>query len=192
MKQIILASTSPRRKELLAEEGVVFECIAADYEEDMTLPLPPPELARHLALGKAQSVAKNKENALVIGADTLISLDGSVFGKPKTKERAREMIRAMNGKSHSIITGYAVIDSDTGKTITKTIETKVFFRKLSEKDIEKYLDVSDALDRAGAYAIQDHGGKMLIDRFEGDYANALGLPVNAVIETLKQFEDSGL
>lgn len=192
MKRIILASTSPRRKQLLAQKGIIFEAIASDYEEDMTLPLPPRELAMHLALGKAQSVAHRQKNTIVIGADTFIVLDSEVLGKPKTIERAREMIRAMNGRSHSIITGFAIIDTDSGKTFTDTVETKVYFKTLSDEYIEEYLAVSDALDRAGAYAIQEHGGNMLIERFEGDFANAMGFPVDAVLQTLKEFEDTPL
>ena len=190
MKRIILASTSPRRRELLAKEGVIFDIVASDYEEDMTLPLPPAELAMHLAHGKAMSVAEKEHNVIVIGADTFISIDDSILGKPKTIERAREMIHAMNGRSHTIITGYAIIDSDTGQTVTNAVETKVYFKKLSDKDIEKYLAISDALDRAGAYAIQDHGGTMLIDHFEGDLANAMGFPVQHILESLKEFEDT--
>ncbi len=156
----------------------------------MTLSIPPSELAMHLARGKAKSVAEKERNAIVIGADTFITIDNIVLGKPKTIERAREMIHTMNGRSHTIITGYAIIDSDTGKTITNSVETKVFFKKLSNKDIEEYFAVSDALDRAGAYAIQDHGGTMLIDHFEGDLANAMGFPARNILETLKEFEDT--
>jgi septum formation protein len=192
MKRIILASTSPRRKQLLAQKGIIFEAIPGDYEEDMALPLPPRELAMHLALGKAQSVAQKEKNALVIGADTFISLDETVLGKPKTVERARKMIHAMNGRSHSIITGFAIVDTENSKTFTDVVETKVFFKQLSDEDIEEYLAVSDALDRAGAYAVQEHGGEMLIDRFEGDFANAMGFPVDNVLAALKKFDDTSV
>jgi len=187
MKRIILASTSPRRKELLEKAGIIFDIVPADYEEDMTLPLIPSELAMHLARGKAARVAAKERNAIVIGADTFIAIDDTVLGKPKTIERAREMIRTMNGRSHFIYTGYAVIDSATGKTVENVVETKVYFKTLTEEDIENYLAVSNALDRAGAYAIQDEESALLIERFEGDYANAMGFPVDAVLETLKQF-----
>lgn len=186
-KKLILASSSPRRKELLEKAGVKFEIATSDYEEDMTLALPPRELAMHLAIGKAQAVANSERHAVIMGADTFICLDNLVLGKPKTVSRAREMLRSMSGRAHTIITGYAILDSDSGKTITGTEHTEVFFRRLSNEDIEHYLAVSSALDRAGAYAIQDEESALIIDRFEGDFSNAMGLPVGPILEALKQY-----
>lgn len=187
MKRIILASTSPRRKELLSKAGIIFETIASDYEEDMVLPLPPSQLAMHLAQGKAESVARKTHGAIVISADTFIVLDTQVLGKPKTIQRAREMIHAMNGRAHVILTGYAVIDTDSKKIVTGSAETHVYFKQLSEEEIETYLANSDALDCAGAYAMQDETSHLLIDRFEGSFENAIGFPLEEILATLEQF-----
>lgn len=186
MKKIILASTSPRRKEIFEKAGIPFEFEASDFEEDMSLNLPPVELAKQLSLGKAKAVAEKYHDAIVIGADTFIALNGKVLGKPKTEEKAREMLNVMSGRSHSVFTGYTIIDTKTGKTVSKVIETKVFFKELSKDEIDGYIQSGEPLDRAGSYAIQELGA-IFVEKIEGDFFNVMGLPLCALIEDLKSF-----
>jgi len=183
MKKIILASTSPRRKALLEKAGVVFDIEPSNYEEEMHLPMPPAELAKYLSRKKAESVASAHLDALVISADTFIAHEGKVLGKPHTPERAKETLRDLSGKAHSVITGFTVIEKD--KVISQSVETKVFFRELSDEEIEKYIATGEPLERAGAYAIQELGGA-LIEKIEGDYDNVVGLPVEEVIKVLRE------
>lgn len=117
MRRIILASTSPRRKELLAQTGLLFETVSSNYEEDMTLPLPPDELVKFLSKGKAESVAQNYSDAIIIGGDTFIFFNGNVLGKPYTPIRAKEMLKMLSGKEHSVFSGFTVIDTLNNKIV---------------------------------------------------------------------------
>lgn len=186
MKTIILASSSLRRKQLLEKLGIAFSVEPSNYKEDLTINLSPIELAKKMALGKTLDVAKKHTNAIIIGADTLIAFSGKVFGKPHTKERAHEMLTALNGKEHSVITAYTVIDADTGKTVTKAIESKVFFKKVTDEEILQYIETGEPLERAAAYAIQEKGA-FLVEKFEGDYDTIVGLPIAELANTLKEF-----
>lgn len=187
MKKLILASTSPRRKELLVSTGIPFEIIGSSYEEDMTLDLPPAELAKHLSHAKAQAVADTVHHAVVLGADTFIVFHNKILGKPHTAEKAKETLRMLSGNQHSVFTGFAIIDADTKKTVSKVLETKLFFKQLSETEIEEYVETGEPLDKAGAYGIQGLGGK-LVEKIEGSFDNVVGLPVAEVVEALKEFE----
>lgn len=188
-KKIILASGSSRRKELLQKAGFVFEIAVSDFEEDMSLPISPEELAMHLSRGKAEAVAKNFSDALILAADTFIAHEGKIIGKPHTPERAAEMLRALSGKSHSVITGFTVHDTAAKKTVSRSVETKVFFRELTEECIRKYIATGEPLDKAGAYAIQG-GASVFVERIEGDYSNVVGLPVDDVTRVMR--EDFGV
>lgn len=184
MRKIILASTSPRRKELLEKVGLIFDVIPSNYEEDMTLPLPPDELVKFLSKGKAENVAQNYDNALIIGADTIVYLNGHVLGKPHTPERAKEMLKMLSGNEHSVFTGFTVIDTKGKKIISEAIEEKIKFRDLSDKEIDEYIATKEPLTRAGAYAIQTVG-KTFIKNPVGDYDGIVGLPVDSLIKVLK-------
>jgi septum formation protein len=185
-KKIILASGSPRRKELLEKAGIVFEVMKSEYEEDMTLSLEPKKLAEHLSLGKAEDVAKKITEGIIISADTFISYEGKIMGKPHTPERAKEMLLSLSGRSHSVITGFTIIDVESGKNISRAVETLIFFKELTEKEIDVYVATGNPLDKAGAYAIQVIGEKW-VEKIEGDFNNVVGLPLNDVLETLKDF-----
>ena len=187
MRKIILASSSPRRKELLRQIGLDFEIDPSKYEEDMTLKMAPTKLAEHLSLGKAQDVAKKYGDAIVIGADTIIALGKTVFGKPKTPERAREMLKNISGKVHLVITGFTIIDTKTGKTITISVKTKVYFKKLSQQEIDAYVVTGEPLDKGGAYAIQMIGG-IFVEKVEGDFFNIVGLPIFELAAELKKLD----
>ena len=183
-KNLILASASPRRRELLEKAGLQFIVVASNYEEDMTLRLSPPELVKFLSQGKAEAVRAAHPNSLILAADTIVVLGNQILGKPHTPERAKEMLTALSGTNHSIITGFTVLDSGSGKSISDAVETKVMFKKLSERQIDEYIATGEPLDKAGAYAIQ-LGGARFVERMEGDYANAIGLPVTEVLQALK-------
>lgn len=187
MKKLILASASPTRKKLLTDAGLVFEIMSGSYEEDMHLPLSPEKLAIHLSQGKAEAVADKHKNAIVIGADTFIVYQDKILGKPHTPERAREMLKMLSGRQHSAITGFTVIDSKSNKAISKAVETKVFFRNLTDKEIDDYIATREPLNKAGSYAILELGGK-LVEKIEGSESNIAGLPMEELMGTLKEFD----
>ncbi|MBI2832688.1 MAG: septum formation inhibitor Maf [Chloroflexi bacterium] len=186
MKKIILASASPRRKGLLEQIGIQFEVEASDYEEHIDPGLEPHRLARKLSLEKAMVVADRHKNVIVIAADTLGVLDGRILGKPHTESEARRMLETINGKSHSVITGFSIIDTAQNKTLSRSVETKVYIKKLAPSEIEAYVKSKEPLDKAGGYAIQGLGA-VIIERIEGDYYNVIGLPLSALAEALKKF-----
>lgn len=186
MKQIILASASPRRKEILERVGLIFKVDPSNIKEDLNLDLEPLELAKYLSLQKAQDVAKRYKDAVIIGADTFVLLNGEILGKPKTKENAKKMLTELSGKCHLVITGFTIIDTKLNKVVTKSAETKVYFKKMSDKEIEDYVETNEPLDKAGAYAIQEKGG-IFVEKIEGDFFNIVGLPLFSLIEELKEF-----
>jgi septum formation protein len=186
MKIIILASTSPRRKELLEKIGLKFEVEPSNYVEDMHSGLSPDELARVISLGKAKAVACRHKNAIVIAADTFIVLKGKIMGKPGTEAEARKMLMRLRGKSHSVVTGFTILDTDNDKVLTKSVETVVHIKNLTSEEIEAYVKSGEPLDKAGAYAIQGLGS-IIVERIEGDYFNVIGLPLGALAEGLKEF-----
>ncbi len=185
-KKIILASASPRRKELLELIGLQFKVDLGDYKEDINLKLSPHELARALSLEKAKSVAGKYNNAIIIAADTFVIIRGQILGKPHTEEEAKRMLVLLDGATHSVITGFTILDTDTGKKISRSVETKVTFKKLTEKEIDAYVKTKEPLDKAGAYAIQGLGS-ILVKRIEGDYFNVIGLPLCPLVECLAEF-----
>ena len=185
-RRIILASTSPRRIELLKNAGVEFEAVGSDYEEDMTLPMEPKELAKFLSRGKAEAVARNYDDAIIIAGDTFIAFQGKILGKPHTEDKAKEMLSMLSGDTHSVISGITVIDTKSGKVASEAVETFVTFKKLSEKEIDEYIKTGNPLNFAGSYAIQAVGDKF-VEKIEGDYNSIMGLPVFRVVEVLKDF-----
>ncbi|MBI4826251.1 MAG: septum formation inhibitor Maf [Nitrospirae bacterium] len=186
MKQIILASKSPRRKEILKNAGLKFRIDAGDYEEDLSLKLKPHRLARFLSHEKANAVAARHIDALIIAADTFILYKGQILGKPHTKTEAKRMLTLLNNKTHSVITGFTILDTATKKKISRSVETKVTFKKLTEKEIASYVETGEPLDKAGAYAIQGLGA-LLVKKIEGDFLNVIGLPLAALADCLKKF-----
>lgn len=204
MVKLILASTSPRRKALLQQIGLTFEIDGSDIAEKLNPRLKPRGNAEHLSYLKAKAIAakhhqlslsglkesrsrKNDKNTLiVIAADTIVVFNGEILGKPADKQSASKMLRKLNGRVHTVITGFTIIDVKTGKTVTKSAETKVFFRKLSLKEIEAYVKTGEPFDKAGAYGMQQKAA-IFIERIEGDPFNVIGLPLQAVAEELKRF-----
>jgi len=181
-----LASASPRRKELLEQVGLQFDVEPTNYDEETTSASEPHEMAMELSLGKAKSAARKHRKSLIIAADTLVVLGDRVVGKPHTNAQAREMLRALSGRTHSVITGFSILDTETGKVLSRSVETKVHMRKLTLKEIDSYVRTKEPLDKAGGYAIQGWG-VVLVDRIEGDYSNVVGLPLSALAESLGVF-----
>ncbi len=186
MKKIILASSSPRRKDLLLQIGLKFEIDPSNYQEDMTLKMNPKKLAEYLSLGKVKNVAQRHKDSIIIAADTFCVLDKEVLGKPRTKENAKIMLQKLSGKVHSVITGFTIIDTETNKQVSKSIETKVYFKPISNKEIDAYIASGGPLEFAGAYAIQHLGG-LFVEKIEGDYFNIVGLPILPLTVELKKF-----
>ena len=186
MKRIVLASASPRRRELLEKIGLKFEVEPSNYAEDLRSGLSPDELARAISLEKARSVASRHKKAVVIAADTFIVFRGKIMGKPGTEAEARRMLMMLSGKPHSVITGFTILDTDENKILTKSVETVVHIKNLTSEEIEAYVKSGEPLDKAGAYAIQGLGS-VIVERIEGDYFNVIGLPLSALAEGLKEF-----
>jgi septum formation protein len=185
-RTIILASASPRRKELLEKIGLRFTVDPSDYPENLDSGLKPQELAKLISQGKAAAVAAKYQDAIIIAADTFGILRGKILGKPHTADEARKMLQEMSGKSHLVITGFTIIDSFSKKTVTRTIETQVYIKKLNPVEITDYVNTGEPLDKAGAYAIQGLGA-LIVEKIIGDYYNVVGLPLNALAESLKEF-----
>ncbi len=183
---IVLASASPRRKELLALAGLKFTVDAGDYEEDLSRNLKPHDLAKFLSREKARAVSHKYPNALIIAADTFIVFRNELMGKPHTEKEAARMLTLLSGKSHAVITGYTVLHMKSGKTVSRSVETKVWFKRLSPAEIRAYVKTGEPLDKAGAYAIQGRGS-LIVRKIEGDYCNVIGLPLAALAETLRRF-----
>lgn len=185
-RKIILASTSPRRREILGKTRLDFEIQESSYEEDMSLDMPAVQLAEFLSAEKAKAVAKNRADALVIAADTIVAYAHHRLGKPKTEKRAREMLEMLSGKKSEIVTGVTIIDTASGKTKTFHEATAVYMEKLSPETIDAYIRTGEPLERAGAYAVQELGA-VLIEKVEGDFYSAMGLPLKRLCEELKHF-----
>lgn len=183
MKQLILASGSPRRKELLAEITSEFTVVPSDYEEDMTLKMDPMHLALHLSEGKAQEVAKHFPDAIIIAADTFVVVDDKVLGKPKDLEDAKQMLKKESGKAQIVITGFTILDSTTHKKIQKAVQSKVFMKELTDEQINDYVTTHNVLDKSGSYAIQEIGDTF-VEKIEGSFTNIMGLPVEEITDAL--------
>ena len=186
MKRIILASASPRRKELLEKIGLKFEVDASNCAEEVDPALEPDELTRRISLTKAKSVAPRYKDALIIAADTIGVIGKKLLGKPHTAGEARKMLAQISGKSHEVITGFTVLDTATNKIISGTVYTKVYIKKLTTQEIDAYVQTGEPMDKAGAYGIQGLGA-VIVEKIEGDYYNVVGLPLSALAEVLEEF-----
>ena len=180
MKKIILASGSPRRKELLTQIGVRFEVQKAEGEEIITSSVPT-EVVKELSLQKAQEVAAKYDGDIVIGADTVVAAEGQILGKPRDKEDAMRMLRILQGKEHEVITGVAVLLKEQQKVINFAEVTKVHVFPMTEAQMEAYVESGEPMDKAGSYGIQ---GKFAayVSGIEGDYNNVVGLPIGRLYQ----------
>ncbi len=185
VKKLILASASPRRRELLLEAGFEFEVITSDVDENIDVS-DAELLVRELALMKACDVAKKcGKNALVIGADTVVSINGEILGKPVDEDDAERMLFMLSDKAHQVYTGVCVCDAKTGKAVCESVRTDVIFKALTKQQVSEYIKTGEPMDKAGAYAIQG-GAKEFVSEYIGSYDSVVGLPVEAlkrIIET---------
>lgn len=184
--KIILASASPRRKELLSKIGLKFDVIPSNYEEKLSDDNFEYKKIETLALNKAKDVEQRiNEEAVIISADTVVVLDGKILGKPHSKQEAREMISSLSGKTHEVITSIAMINTKTGKTLVKSTSTAVTFRKIDTEEIENYINTDEPYDKAGAYAAQGLAA-IFIEKINGCFNNVVGISVFEVNRMLKE------
>lgn len=182
--KLILASASPRRKELLGRLGVPFEVVVSECDETLPEGIPAGEAAELLAVRKAAAVAKAHPDAVVIGADTTVLLDDIILGKPHDREECRLMLRMLSGRQHKVVTGVAVFWD--GHSASFSDETLVQFYPLTDQEIDAYADSEEPYDKAGAYGIQGQGC-LLVAGISGDYSNVVGLPVARLARQLRSF-----
>jgi len=187
MQRIILASKSPRRKKLLEEYGLLFDIIPSNVNESIDYNYyNDVDIAKSLAESKADDVARALDSGIVIGADTIVSMDGIVLGKPKDKDEAFEMLSMLNNNKHKVITGITVIDVKAKKKIVDHEQTFVKFGNITKKKILDYIDTKEPYDKAGAYGIQGKG-TLFVEKIEGCYNNVVGLPLYKLFKILDGF-----
>lgn len=184
MPKLILASGSPRRKDLLSEACYDFQVIVPDVEENEDVSVPIRQLTKENAELKAEAVSPANTDAVVIAADTLVLLEERVLTKPIDGDEAREMLASLNGKSHQVFTAFSILHGREGKRVLETVTTDVHFKLLTEAEMMEYHRRINPMDKAGAYAAQEHG-KLIIDRIEGSMTNVIGLPMRKVAEILE-------
>ena len=184
--KLVLASSSPRRRQLLAMVGAAFEVDPPTSEEHIPPGLTPAEVAVTLAAAKAEEVAQRRPHDVVIGADTLVVVDGDILGKPRDAEEARRMLRRLSGRTHEVWTGLAVVHRSSGRLARGAECTRVTFRPLDEGMLDRYVQTGEGLDKAGAYAVQGMGA-LFVTRIEGCYFNVVGLPLARLSVMLEPF-----
>lgn len=182
---IILASGSPRRKEILANTNVEFNVITSDIDESILKNEEPTQLVLRLAFAKCMSVARKNPNDLVIGADTIVVLDHEILGKPKNEEEAFDMLSKLSNREHQVITGISIVNLENEKKIVDYAISNVKFKKLTDQDIKDYISTKECLDKAGSYGIQGYGA-LLVEGIKGDYFNIVGLPISKLSDILKE------
>ena len=187
MPPLVLASASPRRRQLLTEYGYQFTMAPANIEEVTPSHLTPREIALWNARTKARAVAAHRPKDIVLGVDTLVAFKDRIFGKPRDLDEAFAMISELNGRSHEVFSGVCLIRAATCEERSFTEITRVHFRRLTSVQLRAYLTRIGPLDKAGAYAAQDDRGE-IIDRVEGSFTNVIGLPMGMLAEALSEFD----
>jgi len=187
---IVLASGSPRRRELMALLGLDYQVMAADVDERAGPAEAPADLAARLSRAKALAVAGSAARGVIIAADTIVVLDGAILGKPADPDEARRMLRALRGRPHLVLTAIALVRRPDGETLSELVETAVEMRPYRDEEIEAYIASGDPLDKAGAYAIQ-HSGFSPVTRIEGCYANVVGFPLCHIYRALRRLGADG-
>lgn len=186
MRKIILASNSPRRRELMSLLGIPFEIEVSNYDEEKEKFESARKMVEVLSLKKAETVGNNHKDAVIIGADTTVLLGREIIGKARDRKHAFEIIKKLSGKTHKIITGFTILDTKTGKKVTSSVESELRFSPLTNSEIEAYLETEEYKDKAGAYAIQGTAG-LFVEEIHGDFFNIVGLPMQRVRQELKNF-----
>ena len=192
---LILASASPRRRDLLAACGIPFEIIPSMIDEDPLPDEPAPVYVQRLALAKAESVAEQRPDAVILGADTTVTIDSLILAKPQSHDDARQMLHRLRGREHEILTGVAVVGGKMARhmgdpSAQTMVATRVLMRRFTAATIEWYLATGEPMDKAGAYAVQGLGGA-LVEWVEGSYTNAVGLPLAETLSLLRRFGIAG-
>ena len=189
MARIILASSSPRRKELLEQVGLKFEIFSPDIDESVCLGESADHYVKRLAEQKAQAILAQFPDAIVIAADTSLVLDHKIIGKPESKQHAFEIWTALSDRQHDVLSGVCLLSSqcDPNTIQSMVVRTKVYFQKLSQLDMEQYWATGEPIGKAGAYAIQGYAAQF-IQRIEGSYSNVVGLPLYETLQLLKNID----
>jgi len=189
MANLVLASSSPRRQELLKQIGVSFEVFPSEVNENITIK-DPIEYVRELSCMKALWVAERISKGVILAADTIILHRGKIMGKPLKKEDASDMLEVLSGDIHEVITGIALLDmNDMKKIVFDHGITKVYFKELTKEVIDNYVATGEPMDKAGSYAIQGYGA-LLVEKIQGDYSNVVGLPISKLLNHLLAFNIS--
>jgi septum formation protein len=187
VKPIILASRSPRRIHLLHQIGLSFTVQESGVDEHISDGIAPEEVVRRLSLEKASRVAERLHDGIVIGADTIVVLDGKILGKPSSKGEAISMLSQLGGKTHTVFTGFALIDVESQKSYVDYEKTEVTFRRLSNEEIESYVESGSPMDKAGAYGIQDDFGAVFVERINGCFYTVVGFPLSKFYTSWNMF-----
>lgn len=188
MTRIVLASQSPRRIALLRQIGLVPEVIPSKIEETMDIALSPSENAMRLAEAKAIEVGGRLGEGIIIGADTIVLLNGEYLGKPVDRSDAIRMLELLSGRTHIVITGFSIVAMPGGRRVSDFEETQVTFRPIPRSEIEAYVASGSPMDKAGSYGIQDDYGAVFVSRVEGCYYNVVGLPLSKLYVKLQEFQ----
>lgn len=185
MREIILASTSPRRKQLMRLLNIEFKVVDSGYEEIIHKHLSNEQLVKFLALGKARAAAKKYPKAIIIAADTMVVFGAKILGKPKNRAEAFSMLKSFSGNQQFVLTGVVVMDAASGKKFVSATKTKLYFKKLSNEAISSYVDSGEPFDKAGGYNLQGLGFN-LIEKVEGSFTNCVGMPLEVVFNALER------
>ncbi len=187
MAKLILASSSPRRSELLKQLGLQFQILVSHIDENAEISnLSPEKYAEDLSFKKAFSVSNKIDSGVILAADTIVVYKGQILGKPQNKVDAKKMLEMLSGNVHDVITGITLFDVGSKKQITTHDRTKVYFKTLSQQVIDGYIATEEPYDKAGAYGIQGLGAS-LVDKIEGCYFNVVGLPISKLVDLLPEF-----
>ena len=186
-RPFILASASPRRKELLRSVGLKFKTIPAHVNEDYISGESPREHVQRLAQDKSRAIAKKYPQAWVLGADTIVVIDGMILGKPKTKSQAQKMLERLSGREHKVFTGFSLTHVPSKASKTKVVRSAVQFKTISPEEMDWYISCDEPYDKAGGYAVQGKGA-YFIKSIRGSYTNVIGLPLCEVLEELKNLD----
>jgi len=187
-KRLVLASQSPRRISLLQQIGLKVDVIPSDIPEEFDPTMSAGENARRLSLRKAVDVGKRIDDAIIIGADTIVVIDGMLLGKPSDPDDAIRMLEILSGRTHTVYTGFSLLDRPSDRSVTDLERTSVTFRRLPRREIEEYVASGSPLDKAGAYGIQDDYGAVFVTRIEGCFYNVVGFPLARFYTTLERFQ----
>lgn len=184
MTRVILASKSPRRKQLMAELNIPFEIIVADIDETINESNTLTKEIEELSYRKAKAVFENNKDALVIGSDTIVVINNKVLGKPKDELDAKRMLKMMQNNKHQVITGVTLLNKDSRESFS--VVTDVYFNEMSDEEIDEYIKTKEPMDKAGSYGIQGHGSKF-IKKIDGDFYAVMGFPIAEVYQRIQKY-----